>query len=343
MQIRISEERADQARRLARTDPAGAVPEAQLGGAGVLPRQLRPGVLGGARRGRARDRRAGPHGRVRRRPDPGRRPAGRPGLRPLATGPRPAAAGRGDPRTRAVQPPSRALRMVAGLAGRPRRLAGGGLLRGQGAAHPLRRVVRPQHLARGALRHPVAVDRRSRPGEVRVARPAVRGRPQQPGRRLRRPRRRLRDRRGVPLRRPVDDAAGRLPRPADDAPPARPRRRGLPGEEPRGVEVEDARRGHRDPPTHRAQPARRDPGPAGRPGDAARPGQGEARALRRRRRAIPPIWRPSGAWSTRRTAAPRRRSPTCGTWPGASTRRRSTPAWKMPSRPWPPAARCPPR
>ena len=30
---------------------------------------------------------------------------------------------------------------------------------------------------------------------------------------------------------------------------------GVPGAEPRGVEVEDARRGHRDPPAHRAQPA----------------------------------------------------------------------------------------
>ncbi len=59
-------------------------------------------------------------------------------------------------------------------------------------------------------------------------------------------------------------------------------RRVVPGEEPRGVEVEDPRRGHRDAPPHRAQPPRRHPGPAGRPGDAARPGQGEARPPGRR-------------------------------------------------------------
>ena len=53
-------------------------------------------------------------------------------------------------------------------------------------------------------------------------------------------------------------------------------------QKPRGVEVEDPRRRHRDPPTHRAQPARRHPGPAGRPGDAARSGQGKARPPRRR-------------------------------------------------------------
>ena len=39
----------------------------------------------------------------------------------------------------------------------------------------------------------------------------------------------LRDRGRVPLRRPVDDEAGRLPRPAHDAPPARPGRRRRPG------------------------------------------------------------------------------------------------------------------
>ena len=147
----------------------------------------------------------------------------------------------------------------------------------------------------------------------------------------------------LPVRRPVDDEAGRLPRPADDAPPARPRRGGVPGEEPRGVEVEDTRRGHRDPPAYRAQPPRRHPGPAGRPGHAARPGQGEARPPGRRRTDDRRSRRPSGAWSTKLTAAPRRRSPTCATWPGASTLRRSTPASKMPSPPWPHAARCPPR
>ena len=52
------------------------------------------------------------------------------------------------------------------------------------------------------------------------------------------------------------------------------------GEKSRGVEVEDTRRSHGDPPAYRARPARRHPGPAGRAGDAARPGQGKARPPR---------------------------------------------------------------
>ena len=47
VQIRIPPERAEQAKHLARRIATGAVPQAQLGGAGVLPRQLRPGLGGG--------------------------------------------------------------------------------------------------------------------------------------------------------------------------------------------------------------------------------------------------------------------------------------------------------
>ena len=110
------------------------------------------------------------------------------------------------------------------------------------------------------------------------------------------------DRRPVPLRGPVDHAAGRLPRPAADAPPARARRRGVPGEEPRGVEVEDPRRRHRDPPAHRAQPARRHPGPVGGPGHAAGQAKEQARRPSTSTPTRPPTSTPSGAWSTRRTA-----------------------------------------
>ena len=43
-------------------------------------------------------------------------------------------------------------------------------------------------------------------------------------------------------------------------------------------------------------------------------------------------------WWTTPTRGPRRPSSSCGTWPGASTPRRSTPAWKEPWPRWPPAA-----
>jgi hypothetical protein len=279
VQIRIPEERAEQAKRLARLigrEPFQKRSWAELGFF------LASSALAYGRRspwGRG-DRRTGAHGRVRRRLDPRRRPAGRPGLgrwqRALAR--RMLGEEIAEPEPFTARPGF--FGWLRASPRRPGRLAGGGLLRGQGAAHRLRRVVRPQHLGRGALRDRFASDR-CRDGEVRpfgrLFGPGYNG---GLGTRVRHPRRCVRDRGRVPVRRPVDDEAGRLPRPADDAPPARSRRRGIPGEKPRGVEVEDPRRGHRDPPAHRAQPARRHPGPAGRPGDAARSGQGQAREPR---------------------------------------------------------------
>ncbi len=116
VQIRIPEERAEQAKRLARLigrEPfqkrswaelgfflassalacAAALALAAVGVAGLALTVVFVGVL-----------------------DPRRRPAGRPGLGPLATGARPADAGRGDLRARAVQRPPGVLRVVAGVA-----------------------------------------------------------------------------------------------------------------------------------------------------------------------------------------------------------------------------------
>ena len=137
--------------------------------------------------------------------------------------------------------------------------------------------------------------------------------------------------------RPVADAAGRLHRPPAHAPPARPRRPDRPGALPRAGPGADRRRLGRHAAPHRAGPPRRHPGPTGGPGHAARPGQGEAG-----RRRTTSISTRSASWSTRPTAAPRRPSSSCATWPEASTRRRSTSAWRARWPPWPPAPPCRP-
>ncbi len=96
-------------------DRRGAVPKAQLGGAGVLPRQFLPWSSWAAvDLGRVGVHRVAAHDRVRRRPDPRRWPARGPGPRPLAASARSAGAGRADRRARAVQPPSRALGVACG-------------------------------------------------------------------------------------------------------------------------------------------------------------------------------------------------------------------------------------
>ncbi len=134
------------------------------------------------------------------------------------------------------------------------------------------------------LGHRFSVGRWRRAGEVRPLWPAVRPRQRRLVAGVRYPRRFVRYRGRLPLCRPVDDEAGRLPGQGDDAPPARARRLGVPGQKPRGVEIQDPPSRHRDPPPYRARPPRRHPSPAGCPGDAARPGQGKARPPRRRGR-----------------------------------------------------------
>ena len=120
--------------------------------------------------------------------------------------------------------------------------------------------------------------------------------------------------------------------------PARTRSHGDPGPHARAGPDPDGRRlgGHAAP--HRARPARRHPGAAGGAGHAAGHGQGEARGRPRRTSTSTGC----ASSSTRRTGAPRRPSPSCATSPAASTRRRSTSAWRAPWPRWPPAARCPP-
>ena len=54
-----------------------------------------------------------------------------------------------------------------------------------------------------------------------------------------------------------------------------------------------------------------------------------------------PTWSGSWIWSTRPTAAPRKPSASCGTWPAASSRRSSTTASAPRSPPWPRAATYP--
>ena len=99
----------------------------------------------------------------------------------------------------------------------------------------------------------------------------------------------------------------------------------------------DGRRLGRHPAAHRAGPARRHAGPAGRPGHAARHGEGEARRPRRTSTS-----NASASSSTRRTAAPRRPSPSCATSPAASTRPRSTSGSRARWPRSPPAAPSPP-
>ena len=212
-------------------DRPGAVPEAQLGGAGVLPRQLRPGMCGGARPGCARGS-----------PDWCSRSCLSASLI-LAGGLRAArgsAAGNGRWRggcwARRSPSPSRSapVRGCSGGCGRPSATGPPGGRSGYFVAKVPLTVFGVWFAlsvwveALFGIASPL--DRWQPAGEVRPLWPAARPRLQQRvAARVRDPRRRLRDRGRVPLRRPVDDEAGRLPRPADDAPPARPRRRGRPG------------------------------------------------------------------------------------------------------------------
>ena len=70
------------------------------------------------------------------------------------------------------------LGVVAVVPRRPGRMAGGRLLRRQGPAHHLRRVVRAQRLGRGPVRDRFAFDGRHRDGQVRGLQPSARAKVQ---------------------------------------------------------------------------------------------------------------------------------------------------------------------
>ena len=137
---------------------------------------------------------------------------------------------------------------------------------------------------------------------------------------------RLRRGRGVAAGRALGDQGGRAGGPVADPQPARPRQARAAGPRPGADPGPGGRRFRRAAAPARTRPARRRAGPAGRARDEPRPGQGEAR---RRRRPSSPR---SASWSTPPTRAPRTPSSSCATWPGASTRRYSTPV--CPTR-WP--------
>ena len=119
--------------------------------------------------------------------------------------------------------------------------------------------------------------------------------------------------------------------------PARSRSHGGPGAHPRAGPDPDRRRLGRHAAPHRAGPARRHPGPAGGARHAAGHGQGEARPT-----PTTSTSSRSASWWTRPTGGPRKPSPSCATSLAASTRRRSTSAWRARWPPWPPGAPSPP-